>query len=215
LATLTGIVSGLGLVISLVADAGANPTNAAVDGRGRSGSQLTDLQLFRVAVQAVVGELLDGLPGQAESGVVLLPDAQQAKDWIAEDALARAALKLGIPVILKRPESDERAWTLYYRVIDPQVVYEPQQAKWLFFGRGMRRIARGTVFLRLESEHGAISWARDREIRMEAGPFGEGSADLARSALVDQTRIQVDNRSAELGLSTALIGGLFYIFFIL
>ena len=214
MAKLTGIVLGLWLAISGVAGgAWANSKSAEVD--GRTGSGLTDLQLFSRAVHGVVSELLDELPDQAGKGIVLLPDERQARNWIAEDALAREALRRHIPVVLKRPEGNEGVWRLYYRMVDPQVVYEPQKPKWLVFGRGVRRVARGAIFLRLESQNGSIGWARNRDLRMEAGPFGEGSAELASSALVDQTSVPVDNRIVEFGLSTALVSGLFYIFFIL
>ena len=214
LAKLTGIVLGLWLAIFGVAGgAWANSEPAEVD--ARNGSGLTDLQLFSRAVQVVVSELLDELPDQVGKGIVLLPDERQAQNWIAEDALAREALRRHIPVVFKRPEENEGAWRLYYRMVDPQVVYEPQKPRWLVFGRGVRRVARGAIFLRLESRNGSVGWARNRVIRLEAGPFGEGSADLASSALVDQTSVPVDNRLVEFGLSTALVGGLFYIFFIL
>ena len=214
LAKLSGIVLGLWLAIfSLVGGAWANSKAAGVN--ARNGSGLTDLQLFSRAVQGVVSDLLDELPDQARSGIVLLPDERQAQNWIAEDALAREALRRRIPVVLKRPEGNEGAWRLYYRIVDPQVVYEPHKPKWFVFGRGVRRVARGAIFLRLETQGGGIGWTRNRDIRMEAGPFGEGSAELARSALVDQTSVPIDNRIVEFGLSTALVGGLFYIFFIL
>ena len=214
MAKLTGIVLVLWLAVSgAVGAAWANPKKAEADVHSASG--LTDLQLFSRAVQRVVSELLDELPDQARAGIVLLPDERQAQNWIAENALAREALRRQIPVLLKRSEGNEGAWRLYYRMVDPQVVYEPQEPKWLVFGGGVRRVALGAIFLRLESQNGRIGWARNRHLRMEAGPFGEGSADLASSDLVDQTSVPVDYRIVEFGLSSALVGGLFYIFFIL
>jgi hypothetical protein len=215
LAKLTRIVLGFWLAIFAIADgAWAKSESAEVDARGGGG--LTDLQLFSRALQDVVRDVLDELPAEAGgSGIVLLPDEPQAQNWIAEDALAREALRRRIPVVLKRPEGNEGAWRLYYRMVDPQVVYEPHKPKLLPFGRQVRRVARGAIFLRLENQGGGIGWVRKREIRMEAAPFEEGSADLASSALVDQTTVPVDNRIVEFGLSTALVGGLFYIFFIL
>ena len=140
LAKLSGIVLGLWLAIfSLVGGAWANSKAAGVN--ARNGSGLTDLQLFSRAVQGVVSDLLDELPDQARSGIVLLPDERQAQNWIAEDALAREALRRRIPVVLKRPEGNEGAWRLYYRIVDPQVVYEPHKPKWFVFGRGVRRVA--------------------------------------------------------------------------
>lgn len=214
MAKLTGVVLGLWLATYGVAGgAWANLKPVEVD--ARDGSGLTDLQLFSRAVQEVASELLEELPDHAGNGIALLPDERQAQNWIAEDALTREALRRHIPVVLKVSEGNEGAWRLYYRIVDPQVVYEPQKPKWLVFGRGVRRVARGVIFLRLESGDGNIGWARNRDLRMEAGALGDGSAELAKSALVDQIFVSVDNRIVEFGLSAALVGGLFYIFFIL
>ena len=176
----------------------------------------TDLQLFSQAVQQVTRGLLIELPAHARTGLVLLPDERQSHSWIAEDALAREALELNIPVVMRQVEGDgvKTQWILYYRIVNPQAVYEPKRRSWVFFKRGVRRIARGSIFLRLTNQRGDIGWVREREIYLEGRPFEDGS-DLAKSTLVEQIHLQVDNRSAELGLSAALIGGLFYIFFIL
>lgn len=199
-----------------VGGAWANPKTDLAR-RDSLGSVSTDLQLFSQAVQKVAHGLMSELPARVRTeGLVLLPDERRAYSWIAEDALAREAFALDIPVVLKQSkrDGDDTPWLLYYRIVDPQVVYEPQTRSWLFFNRDVRRIARGSIFLRLESQRGDISWARETEIHLEGSPFEDGS-DLASSALVDQTHEQSDNRSAELGLSATLIGGLFYIFFIL
>ena len=176
----------------------------------------TDLQLVNRAFAGALARQVDALPLAPGTRLYLqAEDQKNDANWIVEDALIDALQERGYQVLVRQPESAE-ADVVYYRLVRARVVYSPE-GKGLFpWGKGQRREAYGDLFLRLETAADAIvRWDR----RVQAYDWDrvpKGGIDvLGGGDMVEQTVIKPENKAIERSLSAGIVGGLFYIFFVL
>jgi len=199
---------------------GANTVNAVwggIDEAESSEGQIpTDLELVNKAFAQALVRQVDALPLVAGTRLYLqAEDKENEANWVVEDALIDALQKRGYRVLVRQPEGGE-VDVIFYRLVRARVVYS--QAKQGFFpwGKELRREVYGDLFLRLETvaDH-VIRW--DRRVQAydwDLVPKGGGEV-LGGGDMIEQTVIKVENKAIERSLSAGIVGGLFYIFFIL
>ena len=194
---------------------------AAIDGSargtsGRDGELLTDLRIVHHVLCNALQVQIEMLPLPPQSLVYLQPGAGAERNWLVEDALTTTLMAQGFGILLRAPLSEEmNVGILSYRIVDARVVYWPPKKNWVLFGGERRREAFGELFLCLEDGDGRVLWVR----RVKAFGHDRVPADqlelLSGGDLVKRKVLESDNRFLERGLSASILGGLFYIFFVL
>ena len=121
----------------------------------------------------------------------------------------------GYQVLVRQPE-DSPADVVYYRLVRARVVYSPTARRLLPWSNEQRRDAYGDLFLRIETTADRIvRW--DRRVQAYSSdlvPKGLHEV-LGGGDMVEQTVIKPENKAIVRGLSGGILGGLFYIFFVL
>ena len=199
---------------------GANTVNAIWSGIAEAEATAdqfpTDLQLVNRAFAGALARQVDALPLAPGTRLYLqAEDQKNDANWIIEDALIDVLQEQGYQVLVRQPES-AAVDVVYYRLVRARVVYSPDGKGFFPWVRGQRREAYGDLFLRLETAADAIvRWDR----RVQAYDWDrvpKGSIDvLSGSDMVEQTVIKPENKVIERSLSAGIVGGLFYIFFVL
>ena len=176
----------------------------------------TDLQLINQAFVLALDHQMDALP--LPSGTRLFLQAEDHKNeanWVVEDALIETLQDRGYQVLVRQPE-DSPADVVYYRLVRARVVYSPTARRLLPWSNEQRRDAYGDLFLRIETTADRIvRW--DRRVQAYSSdlvPKGLHEV-LGGSDMVEQTVIKPENKAIVRGLSGGILGGLFYIFFVL
>ena len=199
---------------------GANTVNAIWSGiaevQGDEGQLLTDLQLVNQAFAQALARQVDELPLVPGARLFLqAEDEKNVANWIVEDALTDALQERGYRVLVRQPEVAE-VDVIYYRLVRARVVYSSAQRGFFPWGKDQRREAYGDLFLRLETAADAIiRW--DRRVQAydwDLVPKG-GIEVLGGGDMVEQMVNKSENKAIERSLSAGIIGGLFYIFFVL
>lgn len=199
---------------------GANTVHAVWSGiaeaQGDKGQLPTDLQLVNQAFAQALARQVDALPLKPGTRLFLqAEDENNEANWVVEDALIDALQERGYRVLVRQPEN-AAADVIYYRLVRARVVYSPAQRGFFPWGKDQRREAYGDLFLRLETAADAIvRW--DRRVQAYAWdlvPKG-GIEVLGGGDMVEQTVIKPENKAIERSLSAGIVGGLFYIFFVL
>ncbi|MEC7843346.1 MAG: hypothetical protein VX911_10705 [Candidatus Latescibacterota bacterium] len=187
----------------------AQPEAKAAEQVGTAKRALTDLESVGLAFRGEVMRELADLPLVAGSRIYLKPE-QDERNWIVTDILSRSLRHLGYRVVMEEPAALGDVSVLHYRVVDARVVYSPSGGVWNPFGTGQQREAFGDVFLHLERSEGRFTWARRvQAYRVDSVPSGESG----ESGAVSRAIIPRSHRVVELGLSGAIAGGLFFVFF--
>ena len=176
----------------------------------------TDLQLINQAFVLALDHQMDALP--LPSGTRLFLQAEDHKNeanWVVEDALIEILQERGYQVLVRQPE-DAPADVVYYRLVRARVVYSPTARRLLPWGNQQRRDAYGDLFLRIETTADRIvRW--DRRVQAYSSdmvPKGLHEV-LGGGDMVEQTVLKPENKAIVRGLSGGILGGLFYIFFVL
>ena len=134
---------------------------------------------------------------------------------MVEAALIEALQKRGYRVLLRQAAARE-ADIVYYRLVRARAVYSPGSRGFLLWGKNLRREVYGDVFLRVETAvDRIIRW--DRRIQAydsDSVPNGDEEL-LGGGGMIEQTIIKPENKAIERSLSTGIIGGLLYVFFVL
>ena len=176
----------------------------------------TDLQLINQAFVRALDHQMDALP--LSSGTRLFLQAEDDKNeanWVVEDALIETLQQRGYQVLVRQPE-DAPADVVYYRLVRARVVYSPAPRRLLLWGNEQRREAYGDLFLRIETaaDH-IVRW--DRRVQAYSSDMvSKGlSGVLGGDDMVEQTVLKPENKAIVRGLSAGILGGLFYIFFVL
>ena len=176
----------------------------------------TDLQLINQAFVLALDHQMDTLP--LPSGARLFLQAENHKNeanWVVEDALIEILQGRGYQVLVRQPE-DAPADVFYYRLLRARVVYSPTARRLLPWGNEQRRDAYGDLFLRIETTADRIvRW--DRRVQAYSSdlvPKGLHEV-LGGGDMVEQTVLKPENKAIVRGLSAGILGGLFYIFFVL
>lgn len=176
-------------------------------------SRPNDLELFAESLANGLMETLGTMPLPAGQQVAIRPDGKAERSWLVEDALAGALMDRGYGVRVGAPAGV--AATLSYRVAEARVVYGPPARGWRLWQARQTREAVGDVYLRLDSAAGDVLWAaRARSRGGDRIAAGEAPA-LAAGDAVTRATVAADSRWLERGLSACIVGGLFYIFFVL
>lgn len=200
----------------------------------------TDLQLLNQAFVHALDHQMDALPLSPGTRLFLQPeDEKNAANWIVEDALIEILQKRGYQVLVRQPE-DAPADVFYYRLVRarvmysqasrPQeiltgysrfhkrarVMYSPASRRLLSWSNQQRRDAYGDLFVRVETTADRIvRWDRRvQAYRSDAVPKGLHEI-LGGDDMVEQTVLKPENKTIVRGLSAGILGGLFYIFFVL
>ncbi|MFA6110306.1 MAG: hypothetical protein WDA75_16190 [Candidatus Latescibacterota bacterium] len=171
-----------------------------------------DLELFAEGLSTALAEVVGTMALPVGERVVVRPDGKTERNWLVEEALAKALMDRGYGVQLAVPGA---AAVLCYRVTEARVIYGPPARGWRFWQARQSREASGDLFLRLERVSGEVLWAA--QARPRGGdriPAGEAPA-LAAGDAVARATVTADSRWLERGLSACIVGGLFYIFFVL
>ena len=176
----------------------------------------TDLQLVNRAFAQAIERQVDALPLSPGTRLFLqAEDEKNEANWVVEDALIEALQKRGYRVLVRQAE-DREADIVYYRLVRARAVYSPGSRGFLLWGKNLRREVYGDLFLRVETAvDRIIRW--DRRIQAydsDAVPNG-GAELLGGGGMVEQTIIKPENKAIERSLSTGIIGGLLYVFFVL
>ncbi len=176
----------------------------------------TDLQLINQAFVAALNHQMDALPLSPGTRLFLqAEDRKNEANWVVEDALIETLQERGYQVLVRQPE-DAPADVVYYRLVRARVVYSPTARRLLPWGNEQRRDAYGDLFLRMETTADRIvRW--DRRVQAYSSdvvPKGLHEV-LGGGDMVEQTVIKPENKAIVRGLSTGILGGLFYIFFVL
>ena len=188
------------------------PDAKAAQRIGAADRALTDLESVGLAFRGEFRRELADLPLVAGSRIYLKP-AEDERNWIVDDLLSRTLRHHGYRVVMEEPADLGEVSVLHYRVVDARVVYSPSGRDWNLFGTSERREAFGDVFLRLERSEGRLTWARRLQAyRVDPVPSG-GQAWSGESESVSRATIPRSHRVIELGLSGAIAGGLFFVFF--
>lgn len=176
----------------------------------------TDLQLLNQAFVLALDHQMDALP--IPSGARLFLQAEDHKNeanWVVEDALIETLQERGYQVLVRQPE-ESPADVVYYRLVRARVVYSPTARRLLPWGNEQRRDAYGDLFLRIETTADRIvRW--DRRVQAYSSdlvPKGLSEV-LGGGGMVEQTVLKPENKAIVRGLSGGILGGLFYIFFVL
>ena len=176
----------------------------------------TDLQLINQAFVSALDHQMDALPLSLGTRLFLqAEDHKNEANWVVEDALIETLQERGYQVLVRQPE-DAPADVVYYRLVRARVVYSPTARRLLPWGNEQRRDAYGDLFLRMETTADRIvRW--DRRVQAYSSdlvPKGLHEV-LGGGAMVEQTVIKPENKAVVRGLSAGILGGLFYIFFVL
>ena len=180
----------------------------------------TDLQLLGTALRSSLDEELGSLALPKGTRIYLAPESEGDQNWLVDDALTEALMRKGYTVSVREPEEapdaaagKSRAGKMTYRIADSQVVYSPKGGGWNPFStERQKREAFGDLFLYMELEN-RVQWAS----RVSAYAIDEivgDDASLSGSDVVDRTVIKADRKLVERVLSTGIVGGLLYIFFV-
>ena len=199
---------------------GANTINAIWSGIAEAETAAdqfpTDLQLVNQAFARALTRQVDALPLAPGTRLYLqAEDQKNDANWIVEDALIDVLQERGYQVLVRQPDSTE-VDVVYYRLVRARVVYSPDGKGFFPWGKRQRREAYGDLFLRLETAADAIvRW--DRRIQAyDWDRVPKGGIDvLGGGDIVEQTVIKPENKAIERSLSAGIVGGLFYIFFVL
>lgn len=187
---------------------------AALDGVGDRpvSARPNDLELFAEGLSTALAEVVGTMTLPVGRRVVVQPDSKAERNWLVEEALARALMDRGYGVQLAVPGADA---VLCYRVTEARVIYGPPARGWRFWQARQSRETSGDLFLRLEQVSGEVLWAAQARTRGgDRVPAGEAPA-LAAGDAVARATVTADSRWFERGLSACIVGGLFYIFFVL
>jgi len=175
----------------------------------------TDLQLVSRAFQEAGERRMDGLPLRPGAQVHLQAHDKSKRNWVVEDVLTEALMQQGYGIRLSAPQEGEKVWVMHYRLVDARVVYTPLRRGWKLWHSQRRREVHGDLFLHLEAADGRVIW-NGRVQAYDADQVPPGSMDLLGGAeAVKRSVVEADNKIVERGLSACIVGGLFYIFFIL
>ena len=176
----------------------------------------TDLQLINQAFVRALDHQMDALPLSPGTRLFLQAEAHKNEaNWVVEDALIETLQRRGYQVLVRQPE-DAPANVFYYRLVRARVVYSPTARRLLLGGNKQRRDAYGDLFLRIETaaDH-IVRW--DRRVQAYSSdvvPKGLHEV-LGGADMVEQTVLKPENKALVRGLSAGILGGLFYIFFVL
>ncbi len=176
----------------------------------------TDLQLINQAFVRALDHQMDALPLSPGTRLFLqAEDDKNEANWVIEDALIETLQQRGYQVLVRQPE-DSLADVVYYRLVRARVVYSPAPRRLLLWGNQQRREAYGDLFLRIETaaDH-IVRW--DRRVQAYSSDMvSKGlSGVLGGGDMVEQTVLKPENKAIVRGLSAGILGGLFYIFFVL
>ena len=176
----------------------------------------TDLQLINQAFVRALDHQMGALP--LALGTRLFLEAEDHKNeanWVVEDALIETLQRRGYQVLVRQPE-DAPADVFYYRLVRARAVYSPAPRRLLFWGNEQRRDAYGDLFLRVETAADRIvRW--DRRVQAYSSdmvPKGIHEV-LGGGDMVEQMVLKPENKAIVRGLTAGILGGLFYIFFVL
>ena len=176
----------------------------------------TDLQLINQAFVLALDHQMDALPLSPGTRLFLQPeDHKNEANWVVEDALIETLQRRGYQVLVRQPE-DAPADVCYYRLVRARVVYSPAPRRLLLWSNQQRREAYGDLFLRVETTADRIvRW--DRRVQAySADMVPKGLHEvLGGGDMVEQTVLKPENKAIVRGLSAGILGGLFYIFFVL
>ena len=184
--------------------------------RGNRRQTPTDLQLINQAFVDALDHQIDALPLSPGTRLFLQAEDQKNEaNWVVEDALIETLQERGYQVLVRQPE-DAPADVVYYRLVRARVVYSPTVRRLLPWSNEQRRDAYGDLFLRMETTADRIvRW--DRRVQAYSSdvvPKGLHEV-LGGGDMVEQTVIKPENKAIVRGLSAGILGGLFYIFFVL
>ena len=184
--------------------------------RGGSKQTPTDLQLINQAFVRALDHQMDALPLSPGTRLFLqAEDRKNEANWVVEDALIEILQERGYQVLVRQPE-DSLADVVYYRLVRARVVYSPPPRRLLLPGNKQQREAYGDLFLRMETTADRIvRW--DRRVQAYSSdmvPKGLHEV-LGGGDMVEQTVLKPENKAIVRGLSAGILGGLFYIFFVL
>ena len=176
----------------------------------------TDLQLINQAFVLALDHQMDALPLPAGTRLFLQAEDQNNEaNWVVEDALIETLHERGYQVLVRQPE-DSPADVVHYRLVRARVVYSPPARRLLPWSNEQRRDAYGDLFLRIETAADRIvRW--DRRVQAYSSdlvPKGLSEV-LSGGGMVEQTVLKPENKAIVRGLSGGILGGLFYIFFVL
>ena len=185
-------------------------------GQGGKKQTPTDLQLINQAFVLALDHQMDALPLSLGTRLFLqAEDHKNEANWVVEDALIETLQERGYQVLVRQPE-DSPADVVYYRLVRARVVYSPTARRLLPWSNEQRRDAYGDLFLRIETTADRIvRW--DRRVQAYSSdlvPKGLHEV-LGGGDMVEQTVIKPENKAIVRGLSGGILGGLFYIFFVL
>ena len=199
---------------------GANTVRVVWKGTARAQGDTrqtpTDLQLINQAFVRALDHQMDDLPLSPGTRLFLqAEDHKNEANWVVEDALIETLQRRGYQVLVRQPE-DAPADMFYYRLVRARAVYSPAP-RWLFLGGNeQRRDAYGDLFLRVETAADRIvRW--DRRVQAYSSdmvPKGVHEV-LGGGDMVEQTVLKPENKAIVRGLTAGILGGLFYIFFVL
>ena len=184
--------------------------------RGDRKQTPTDLQLINQAFVLALDHQMDALPLPPGTRLFLqAEDHKNEANWVVEDALIETLQERGYQVLVRQPE-DALADAFYYRLVRARVVYSPTARRLLPWSNEQRRDAYGDLFLRIETAADRIvRW--DRRVQAYSSdlvPKGLHEV-LGGGDMVEQTVLKPENKAIVRGLSASILGGLFYIFFVL
>lgn len=176
----------------------------------------TDLQLVSQALKTSFQRQVAELPLLPGMAVSLRPHAKGDENWVVEDVLSDLLMQQGYRIRLSTlPADSANVGIIYYRLVDVRVVYAPSKKAWKPWGKRQQRQAYGDLFLRLESGDGQVKWTgRMQAYDIDQVPSREMDL-LGGGEMVKRTIIESNNKVVERVLSASIIGGLFYIFFLL
>ena len=176
----------------------------------------TDLQLINQAFVRALDHQMDALPLSPGTRLFLqAEDEKNEANWVVEDALIKTLQQRGYQVLVRQPE-DAPADVVYYRLVRARVVYSPAPRRLLLWGNEQRRDAYGDLFLRIETAADRIvRWDRRVQAYSEDMVSKGLSEVLGGGDMVEQTVLKPENKAIVRGLSAGILGGLFYIFFVL
>lgn len=171
----------------------------------------TDLEAVQAALAGKIDEVLSDFPVGAGSPIKLRAEKKDAKNWIVEHLLTETLIRKGYTVVVQ-PVSEEYAH-LNYRLVDARVVYAPTKG-WNPIVAEERREVVGDVFLSLQDAKSRLTWIR-RISGYEVETLAvENSQWLRGSGSVGRATVDPGNKAVEIGLSSVILGGLFFIFFV-
>ncbi len=199
---------------------GANTIRVVWEGtaqaRGGAKQTPTDLQLINQAFVLALDHQMDALPLSPGTRLFLqAEDHKNEANWVVEDALIEALQRRGYQVLVRQPE-DAPADVVYYRLVRARVMYSPASRRLLPWSNKLRREAYGDLFLRVETTADRIvRW--DRRVQAYSSDMVPKGLEgvLGGGDMVEQTVLRPENKAIVRGLSAGILGGLFYIFFVL